>query len=197
VGVGAGAAAGARARAGGVVRGRSSSMACGVGSPSSAVKEPPPPRAPAALPLAGASAAWISRPAAGSSCGGEAWRIGAAEASGTRETAGGGHGTGAEVEAGEGEDGPVIYSGGGAALRREVVCRTRVSCSCVRTRTLPGPGSGSGSAGLGSRKEKMGEERKPGAKANTGGWTGGGVVGFCYRRATAMLLPFLPGGAQS
>jgi hypothetical protein len=107
--------AGAVARAGGVVRGRSSSMACEVGSPSSAVKEPPPPRAPAVEALAGASAAWISPPAAGSSCGGEAGRIGAAEASGTRER--GEEDTGAEAEAGVGESGAIIYRGAGAEAR--------------------------------------------------------------------------------
>jgi hypothetical protein len=90
-------------------------MACEVGSPSSAVKEPPPPRAPAVEALAGASAAWISPPAAGSSCGGEAGRIGAAEASGTRER--GEEDTGAEAEAGVGESGAIIYRGAGAEAR--------------------------------------------------------------------------------
>jgi hypothetical protein len=149
--------AGAVARAGGVVRGRSSSMACEVGSPSSAVKEPPPPRAPAVEALAGASAAWISPPAAGSSCGGEAGRIGAAEASGTRER--GEEDTGAEAEAGVGESGAIIYRG--PALRREVVSLTGVPCArellLLRSQfALARPGSVAPPP-LGSRKEKIGE----------------------------------------
>jgi hypothetical protein len=82
---------------GGARRGRSSSMAWEVGSPSSAVNDPPPLPADAVAvdeedgPV-GAEAgirAWISGPETGSSCsgGGEGWRIGAAALSGTRGVA--------------------------------------------------------------------------------------------------------------
>jgi hypothetical protein len=125
VGAGAGAGAGAGTGAGGAAawRGRSSSMAWEVGSPSSAVKEPPLPPPPPPLRaadeagpgVAGISAAWISPPAAGSSCGGgERWRIGAAEAYGAR-------GAGWKRRRG-GAKAVVLYIGG-PPLRREVACR--------------------------------------------------------------------------
>jgi hypothetical protein len=66
-------------------------MAWEVGSPSSAVNEPPPLPADGAVGAEAGIGAWISGPETGSSCsgGGEGWRIGAAEAalSGTRGVA--------------------------------------------------------------------------------------------------------------